>query len=103
VDCNIVRIGERNCEEIENGTEIEEANRERERKVFRERERQGFLERENSEKGKTRMGPYPYRSVNTFVNLFLSFCFYSLSTSLSTDEIINISETLRVKLYKFSI
>jgi hypothetical protein len=44
------------------------------------------------------MGPYPYRSVNTFVNLFLSFCFYSLSTSLSTDEIINISETLRVKL-----
>jgi hypothetical protein len=43
VDCNIVRIGERNCEEIENGTEIEEANRERERKVFRERKRErGF-------------------------------------------------------------
>jgi hypothetical protein len=45
VDCNIVRIGEKNCEEIENGTEIEEANRERERerKVFRERKRErGF-------------------------------------------------------------
>jgi hypothetical protein len=55
VDCNIVRIGEKNCEEIENGTEIEEANRERERFLERERERGVFRERK-FRKGKDKDG-----------------------------------------------